>query len=170
MMDNFAPSLAHVLASEGGFVNDPHDSGGATNRGVTQAVYDDWRVSHEQARRGVDIIDPNEVEAIYRSLYWNGVQGDLLPSGVDYCAFDGAVNSGPAQASKWVQRAAGVADDGHIGPVTLAAVNAADPRRIVNAICNERLAFLEKLPTWSRFGNGWAHRVATVEMTARGMT
>jgi lysozyme family protein len=166
---NFAPSLAHVLASEGGFVDDPRDNGGATNKGVTQSVYDHWRRIHNRDLRSVETIDPNEVEAIYRKQYWDAVSGDNLPSGVDYCTFDYAVNSGPIRACKALQRAAGVDDDGQIGPVTLSAVNSADPRRIICAISADRLSFMERQPAWAHFGNGWSHRVATVEQVARGM-
>ena len=46
MKDNFDKCLSFVLVHEGGYSADPHDPGGATNKGVTQAVYDGWRKSH----------------------------------------------------------------------------------------------------------------------------
>ena len=170
MNDNFPCSLSHVLSSEGGFVNDPQDPGGATNEGVTQKEYDIWRTANHQPVRSVKLIDPNEVEAIYRGTYWYACGADQLPHGVDYCTFDCAVNSGPHQAVKFLQRAVCVNDDGLLGPVTIAAVNAADPRRVINSLCSERIAFLETLPTWGHFGDGWSNRVNSVEITARGMT
>ena len=169
MRDNFAPSLAHVLASESGYVNDPRDPGGATNRGITQRTYDLWRVDHGQATRPVSMIDPNEVEAIYKRQYWDAVRGDDLPAGVDYCVFDCAVNSGPGRAAKLLQQAVGAVPDGKIGPQTLAAVKAADPRRVIAAFSAEREAYLQSLSTFAHFGNGWLHRVASVEIAARGM-
>ncbi len=169
MMDNFALSLAHVLRSEGGFVNDPQDAGGATNEGVTQHQYDLWRIAHKQPTRSVRFVDPNEVEAFYRAWYWNTVQGDKLPRGVDYCVFDCAVNAGPHKAAEWLQQAAGVWVDGQIGDVTIQAVTGADPRRIINGICSERLAYLESRPNWQHFKNGWSARVVSVEQDARGM-
>jgi lysozyme family protein len=176
MMDNFAPSLAHVLASEGGKVDNPRDPGGRTNCGITQREYDAWRTRHGQPPRDVWLLDPNEREAIYREDYWNKVSGDLLPHGVDYATFDFAVNSGPHEADVCLQRAiealqssAGVTADGVIGPVTLAALNAADPLRVIHEICAERLAFMQEHCDWADFGNGWSKRVASVEITARGM-
>jgi len=176
MMDNFAPSLSHVLASEGGYVNNPRDPGGATNKGITQREYDAWRARHGQPHRDVLLIDNNEVEAIYREDYWNKICGDQLPHGVDYCMFDFAVNSGPHEADVTVQRAiralqdsADVVIDGVIGPKTLAALSNADPRRIINEICTERLSFMKEHCDWADFGNGWDKRVASVEITARGM-
>jgi lysozyme family protein len=167
--DNFAPSLALVLAHEGGRVDDPRDPGGRTNRGVIQRVYDDWRGKHGLPLRDVWDIDPPEVEAIYRQNYWYPVRGDQLPPGIDYATFDFAVNSGVVRAARTLQRAAGVTVDGMIGPVTLAAVRAADPDRLVDALCSERQRFLEGLPTFARFGRGWTRRVAEVEANAKAM-
>lgn len=169
MTDDFAPSLAHVLASEGGFVDNPHDPGGATDEGVTQHQYDLWRTAKGLPTRSVRMIDPNEVEAIYRGSYWNVVDGDQLPSGVDYCVFDWSVLAGPHRAISHLQQAVGATADGSMGPVTLAAVNAADPRRVINAVCAERLAYLATRPGWPYFKDGWSRRVASVEQVARGM-
>jgi lysozyme family protein len=167
--DNFATVLQHIELSEGGFVDDPQDAGGATDEGVTQHQYDLWRIAHGQPTRSVRFIDPNEVEAIYRSWYWNAISGDQLPAGVDYCVMDGAVNSGPHQAILWLQRAAGVVADGVLGPKTLAAVNADDPKQLISDICAERLAFDQKLKNWPHFGRGWAARIAEVAGDAQGM-
>ena len=169
MKENFAPSLAAVLIHEGGFVNDPLDPGGATNRGVTQAVYDDWRINERLVPRSVRFINDYEVATIYRNRYWNPVKGDDLPSGLDYCLFDFAVNSGTNRAARYLQRAAGVLDDGKIGPITLAAVNAKGAECLIGAVCSARQAFLEQLPTFARFGRGWTTRVAEVRAKAEEM-
>lgn len=166
---NFGSALSHLLVSEGGFVNNPHDPGGATNHGVTQHVYDNFRLARGLSTRSVRFIDDNEVEAIYRTLYWNPVKGDQLPAGVDYCVFDFAVNSGAHHAAEALQHAAGVNPDGAIGSVTLATVNAADPLRLVHLVCAERLAFMKQCKGWPYFHNGWSNRVAEVEQIARGM-
>lgn len=176
MKDNFSASLAHVLTIEGGFVNSPRDPGGATNHGVTQAIYDKWRRSHGLPSQDVRLITQVEIEAIYHSMFWQPVHGDDLPGGVDYATFDFAVNSGPYEADVCLQRAiealqnaAGVTIDGVIGPKTLAALHAADPRRIITEVCAERVAFMKAHCDWADFGKGWEKRVASVEVTARGM-
>ena len=169
MNDNFPASLAHVLASEGGFVDNPHDPGGATDEGVTQHQYDLWRTAKGLPVRSVQMIGPDEVEAIYRGSYWNAVDGDELPSGVDYCVFDWSVLAGPHRAIEHLQQSVGAAVDGIIGPATLAAVTAADPLRVINGVCAERLAYLQTRPAWPYFARGWSNRVASVEITARGM-
>jgi len=169
MKDNFGPSLAAVLIHEGGYVNDPQDPGGATNKGVTQAVYDDWRTSHGLVHQSVRLIDPPELEAIYRKRYWDFIRGDQLPAGVDYCVFDFAVNSGVNRASRYLQRAAGVAEDGQIGPMTIAAVGAKPASGLIGMVCDLRLAFLRQLPTFGHFGTGWTRRVEEVRARAKGM-
>lgn len=169
MKGNFTRSLAAVLEHEGGYVNHPHDPGGATNLGVTQDVYDAFRRSRGLDLRSVKFIGGNEVTAIYRDQYWNAVKGPELPAGVDYCIFDFAVNSGPKRAAKFLQRAVGVADDGKIGPMTLAAVNARQAKEIIEEVCEARLHWLRTLPTFKYFGKGWTKRVDGVRALAESM-
>jgi lysozyme family protein len=167
--ENFAPSLARVLQSEGGKVDDPQDPGGRTAFGITQRVYDDWRGQQGLPKHDVWTIRQSEIEAIYRMNYWNTVRADELPAGVDYAVFDFAVNSGVNRAARYLQRAVGVADDGKIGPMTLAAVKAKPACETIAAISAARLNFLGQLPTFARFGRGWTARVADVGLHAAEM-
>ncbi|CAB4140039.1 zliS Lysozyme family protein [uncultured Caudovirales phage] len=166
--DRFAVCLPRILKHEGGYVNHPKDPGGATNKGIIQRTYDSWRDRQGQPRQSVKAITPAEVAAIYRRDYWDAVKGDDLPTGVDYAVFDFAVNSGINRAAKFLQRAVGVADDGVIGPATLAAVAKADASDTVAKICDARLAWLQTLPHWPTFGRGWGSRVADVRKTGMG--
>ncbi|TBG78628.1 N-acetylmuramidase [Rhizobium leguminosarum] len=168
-MKEFERSLARVLAHEGGYVNLKADPGGATNFGVTQRVYDDYRSRHGLELVSVRNISKTEVAQIYRDSYWTLAKCDQLPAGISYVVFDGAVNSGVSQSIKWLQRALGVvAVDGVIGNATIAAVkNYGNMDRLVDAICDRRLAFLKALRTWKTFGKGWASRVAAVRATGK---
>ncbi|MDQ8730492.1 glycoside hydrolase family 108 protein [Bradyrhizobium sp. LHD-71] len=165
----FARALPRVLAHEGGYVNDALDPGGATNKGITYRVYDAYRVRKGLPVRDVRQIGGAEVAEIYRLQYWDAVKGDELPPGLDYVLFDGAVNSGPSQSIKWLQRALGdVVVDGQIGQATLAAVLAhGRPVDLIDAICDRRLSFLRALKTWPRFGKGWSGRVAGVRKVGK---
>lgn len=167
---NFAASLALVLKHEGGFSNHPRDPGGATMQGVIQRVYDAYRKRRGLARQSVRWIDKDELHEIYKRQYWDEIKGDVLPKGVDYCVFDGAVNSGPRQSAKWLQRALGVKADGVIGMVTLGAVDAHKNRSaLIAAICKRRMSFLQRLRHWITFGKGWTNRVRGVERAATAM-
>lgn len=167
---NFPSALTRVLRSEGGYVDNPHDPGGATNLGVTQRVFDAWRRSRGQAVAGVRALTSEEAGLIYRAQYWAAVRGDDLLAGLDYCLFDEGVNSGPGVSVKDLQTALGLRPDGHLGLVTLGAVAATkDLVALVNRICDLRLSWLHRLRTWRWFGTGWRSRVEFVRVGALAM-
>lgn len=158
----FDKYLRMVKTFEGGFVNHPKDPGGATNMGITQNTYDNWRRSIGQKLRSVRSIGHDEVAAIYRRDYWDKIKGDMLPMGIDYATFDFAVNSGPARAAKFLQRILCVPEDGKIGPQTLYAAAKSNHRDVALRLCEDRLRFLQSLKTWPTFGKGWGRRVSSV--------
>lgn len=167
-MSEFERSLAKTLVHEGGYVNHPKDPGGATKQGVTQRVYDDFRRQMKLTPRPVKEMNGSERDAIYRQRYWNLIKGDLLPVGVSYVVFDGAVNSGVSQSVKWLQRALGVKADGVLGPATLTAVQGVnDHDELIAKILDRRMKFLKALKTWKTFGKGWTRRVDGVLATGQ---
>ena len=159
MKENYPQALKQVLKYEGGYVDHPKDPGGPTNKGVTQAVYDNWRKSQNLSTQSVRAIADSEVAAIYKNLYWDRISGDLLPSGVDFAVFDFAVNSGVSRAAKTLQAVVGVTQDGVIGPATIQATKT----YIAMTVTNKRLAFMQSLSIWSTFGKGWSARIADVK-------
>jgi len=102
-------------------------------------------------------------------MYWDKIKADQLPSGVDYAAYDFAVNSGTGKAAKFLQEIAGVVADGAIGPKSLEAINACDPKQTIDDLCDMRLNFLKHLSTFDTFGKGWSIRVADVKAKASSM-
>jgi lysozyme family protein len=168
---NYPTALKLVLAHEGGFVNNPKDPGGATNQGVTQAVYDAYRLNKLLPPISVHFIKSEEVTEIYRKQYW-GITCDRLPLGLDYAVFDYAVNSGKVHAISDLQRAlnargAKLAVDGACGESTLAAVLAErDLELLITRYCGIRQKFLESLHTFKTFGKGWTRRVSEVRTNA----
>jgi lysozyme family protein len=169
MRANFESALKAVLHHEGGYVDHPKDPGGRTNLGVTQKVWEEW-VGHEVDEKQMRALTPEVVGPMYKAKYWDKIKGDDLPTGVDYCVFDAAVNSGPGRAAKWLQGCVGVEQDGGIGPKTLAAVATFDPADLVEDYAKRRLSFLMDLPHWGTFGKGWGRRVAAVQTVASSMT
>lgn len=165
MKENFGLAFHALLKHEGGFVNHPKDPGGMTNLGVTKRAWEDY-VGHPVDEAQMRALTPETVETFYRERYWDVVGGDSLPGGVDYCVFDCAVNSGPRQAVRLLQRAARIKDDGILGPNTLDAVRGMDPRLLISRYTAARLDFLQKLPTFTTFGKGWVRRVREVESLA----
>lgn len=162
--------IPRILRHEGGYVDHALDPGGATNLGITIGTL---------KRLGIDIdgdgdsdiadlrkLSVADATRVYKVEYWDKVSADKLPDGVDYAVADFAVNSGPSRAAKMLQRVVAAKEDGVIGPKTLEAVHAADPAKVVNTLCDARLAFLRSLPTWATFGRGWGSRVAGVRKDA----
>lgn len=160
-MDRFETALAHVLHWEGGFSDHPSDPGGATNFGITQATLAAWR-SAPVSREDVRALTRDEAGAIYRARYWDACRCGDLPPGVGTMVFDAAVNHGPRQAALLLQRALGVADDGAIGPKTLAAAARQDAGQTVCEIAARRMVFYARLNTFPSFGLGWARRLMSV--------
>lgn len=160
---NFDACLPWTLAYEGGWSDDPRDPGGATMCGITQRVYDDDRDTRGLPRQSVRLSTEVERAGIYRRRYWNRVSGNDLPGGVDYAAFDYAVNSGVGRAVRALQHIVGAAEDGDAGPDTLAHVGHYVVRygatALTDALCQARMAFLRGLPTFRTFGRGWTARV-----------
>lgn len=152
---NFEQAFERLLGHEGGFVDHPEDPGGATRWGITQ------RIARKHGYTGnMRNFPVEEARRIARAEYWDKVRADDVPDALRFDLFDGAYNSGPPQAIKWLQRAAGADDDGIIGPKTLTAVRAANPHLLAKRYNGHRLQFMTDLKTWPTFGRGWARRIA----------
>ena len=168
MNANFEKSLAELLKHEGGYVNHPQDPGGRTNLGVMQAVWEDW-LDRAVTEENMKALTPAKVAPLYREMYWDRIKADKLPSGVDYCVFDAAVNSGVSRAAKWLQATVGAVADCAIGEQTLKQVLLTNPQMVIDKYSANRLAFLQRLATWPTFGKGWERRVEEVRVTALKM-
>lgn len=167
MKDTFPKALAFVLKDEGGNDDDAADHGGRTSRGITQREYTAWLA--EQSRPSQDVWDApdDDIEAIYHDEYWNPYC-DGFPVGIDYLYFDMAVNAGPHRATVLLQRALGVTDDGRIGPLTRAAVAAADPVNLIRDYTQAKRNFYLSLHQ-PRFTKGWLNRCADVQANATSL-
>jgi lysozyme family protein len=168
MNSNWKKSFELMLKSEGGFVNHPSDPGGMTNLGVTKATWENWvgRASDEAEMRS---LTPEKVEPLYKKKFWDAVRADELPVGLDYLMFDFAVNAGPGRAIKVMQSAAGTTPDGALGPITMSAVQAADPVILIIEFSHAKEDFYRSLNTFATFGKGWLNRIADVRVKAISM-
>jgi len=139
MKQNYQFCINEVLKSEGGYTNDPADSGGETNWGITQ----------KETSIPVKTMTKDQAIAIYKKKYWDALDCDNLPAGVDYTVFDYGVNSGLARPRAALKK--------------FADKTGAD---LINAINDERQSFLNNLavrrPKDQKFLKGWTNRVARV--------
>lgn len=153
----FDEAFHELLGHEGGYSNHPDDPGGETMWGITQ------RVARANGYLGpMRELPVSLAKSIYKELYWDSVRADEVPKQARYALFDAAVNSGPVQAIKWLQKSAEVVDDGKFGPNTLRAVQAYDPELLEARMLGFRLMFMTELGNWRSFNKGWARRVAKV--------
>lgn len=157
-----------ILSFEGGYVNDPHDPGGATNRGVTIAT---WRqVGYDKDGDGdIDVADlklitaDDAVKRVMKPHYWDRWQADRIKSqNVANLVVDWVWASGK-HGITGVQKLLGVKVDGVVGEKTLAALNAQDPRALFDHIHRARARFIDQViagrPTSARYRAGWLRRL-----------
>src|SRR5258708_23505051 len=141
MKSNFNDWLNRLLKDEGGYSNLAADPGGPTNFGITLADYRRY-INSQGTALDVKNMRVEDAKSIYRTKYWNALNCDQLASGVDYTAFDYGVNSGLGRPRKALQQFK-----------SLSGVS------LIDAINNERMAFLRSLHTFPVFGKGWTRRV-----------
>lgn len=154
---NFDTAFDLLLGHEGEFSNHADDPGGKTRYGVTEAVAREAGYTGDMRALPLDF-----AKRVYKTRYWDAPKVESLPPSIRYAVFDAAVNSGPNQSIKWLQRALGVKDDGILGPQTLAAAHAQNPDSLRLRLLSQRLKFLAGLPNWPSFSRGWAIRIASL--------
>jgi len=147
----FETSIARLLGNEGGLVDNPKDPGGLTQWGISQRSYPSLNIR---------ALTREQAEAVYLHDFWMPIDADEMPDAIGFQLLDFAVNSGVGTALRVLQRAVGVADDGHIGPVTLAAIRAVEPHDLIMRFLAERLIFMTNCANWPDASRGWVRRVA----------
>ncbi len=167
-MSGYSQALNFVLRWEGGFVDDPDDRGGRTNKGVTQSTYDSWRSRKSLSSKDVLHITDEEVADIYRTMYWKGARCDQLRDRLAFCHFDTAVNMGPRRAILILQRATGCEEDGDFGPGTKRACDRCDIEATIQTYTEIRATFYHMFamkPGQDKFLKGWMNRLNSLRKT-----
>lgn len=164
--------IDEIIRKEGGYVNDPADSGGATHWGITEA-----RARQSGYVGDIRLMPRSVAVEIYTADYWDAVRGTSLAAlshAVAEEVVDTGVNMGPARAIKFLQRALNVLNvggelyadltvDGQAGPATIAALEAYLAKRkeevLLTALnCLQGSAYIElaeKREKDERFVYGW---------------
>lgn len=148
----FDDAFNRLIGNEGGYTDGKGDPGGETNWGISKRSYPDLdikKLTREDAR------------AVYLRDFWNRIHADELFDGVAYQTFDFAVNSGIETAVRYLQRAVGVADDGHWGKISRAAAASQSESDSIMRLNAERLDFMTRLNNWPNASRGWARRIAS---------
>jgi lysozyme family protein len=166
----FEPAVEVTLRREGQFVDDPDDPGGATNWGISLRFLRDTLHRKTVTAEDVRKLTKTEAVAIYRLHWWERYgYGDFISQHVATKVFDTAVNIGPLEAHKLLQRSlnaisGGLVVDGIIGPRTRTAANLAEPERLLAKYCALQSDYYCGLaaakPVLRKFLRGWLHRAA----------
>lgn len=94
----FDSAVSRVLKHEGGFAANDGNTGAPVNFGINQKANPDIDVKNLSREDAIEI---------YRTRYWNAINGDTLPAELQGTALDAAVNQGPANARKWIAESGG---------------------------------------------------------------
>ena len=147
----FQVAFDRLIGHEGGYVNNPEDPGGETKWGISKRSY---------PRLIIKELTRDQAANIYRIDFWNRINANKLPDGVAFQLLDFAINSGIETAVRYLQRACGVADDGHWGPVSQEACDEMSESDLIMLLNAERLDFMTRLKNWTNASRGWARRIA----------
>lgn len=167
-MAQFEKFFPKLMESEGGFVNDPDDRGGATKWGVTLL---EW-IKNGYDKNGDGIIDEKDIMLltqadairIAKPLYWDLVKGDqIISQSIAELLCDFAYNSGVVTSIKKLQLVLKVKDDGIIGSQTLTALNSGCQKDIFEALKQTRIDYVNAIvrnhPSQKKFLKGWLKRI-----------
>lgn len=167
MQANYGPFIGRMIDKyEGGYCWDKADPGGPTNFGITCYDLAEHRGQQmDSMARWAPIVKAmqrSEAEAIYKKKYAARLAFDRLGSGKDCVLLDYGVNSGWSRAIKVARRLLKLDGQTVMDEALIKAINDADPRWFINAVCQERLYFMHQIrggSAWQEFGKGWGARV-----------
>lgn len=161
-MANYKELVPFILKWEGGYTNNKNDAGGATNKGVTLATF---RQFYGKDKTTADLKNITEAQwmHIFKVGYWDKWRADNIKSqSVANMLVDWLWHSG-TYGIRLPQKVLKVEIDGIVGDKTVAAVNAADSKKLFNALKAERLNYFDRICANSTkkrtFLNGWRNRV-----------
>lgn len=190
-MSSFDIAIPVILKHEGGWVSDPDDRGGETNFGISTLIVKRLQADEKLTDKQVadllgiaeaEVYKPNymktmKVDAakhIYRRYFWDQPgYGQITDQNLATKTMDIAVNCGEGNAEKMLQEAANdcgakLTVDGKAGPKTFAAVNAADPKKLIEALRNRQITYYNLVALRGnnkKFLPGWLKRAAWVDST-----
>lgn len=151
----FKSIFDRLIKHEGGYTNDPADTGGETNFGITIKVAraNGYTGSMREMTR-------ERAFDIYYQAFWLRYKCDQMPAALAFQFFDACVNHGFGNAARMLQRAIDTIDDGVIGEITLESIEQYTPLEVCILLNKERALFYTKLSNFNRFGKGWIRRIA----------
>lgn len=146
----FDIAVDRLLGHEGNYVNNPNDPGGETKFGISKRSYPKLDIRN---------LTREDAIAIYKRDFWDPISLSV-PDSVKYQMFDFAVNSGIDNAIRALQRAIGVSDDGHWGPISNGTAESIPESDMLMLMIAERLDWMTYRSNWQDASKGWTRRMA----------
>lgn len=158
---------AFLRAKKRGFADDPDDRGGATMVGVTIGTYRSYcKYKGKKVPSVTDLknISYKEWRDIVHTMFWSKWKADLIEDqNVANMIVDWVWASGQGIGIKRVQKILGVTADGIVGPKTIAAVNAQNPKELFKKVYDGRAAHFNAIvkanPSQKKWLKGWMNRI-----------
>lgn len=157
--------IPFILKWEGGYVHHKNDKGGATNKGVTFATWEQYckRKGKHANLTSLRHMTNAEWEEIFTEMYWEKCGADNIESQrVANLIVDWAWMSGLG-IIKRMQRLVGMNADGIVGPKTLAAINGKSGITLMGQLRLEREAYYRSIvnarPSQKVYLQGWLNRL-----------
>lgn len=164
-MADFEKVIPTILKHEGGFVNNPVDPGGATNRGIIFSLFKQYAsaLNMEPTVEALKTLTEDQAKFIYREHFWNPMQGDSFKDQqVAEIVFDAYVNAGRSGLRSF-QKSVGVPADGEIGPYTLEILHQQNQKTVFYNFKEVRTMYYQDLvkrkPQLGVFLKGWMNRI-----------
>lgn len=163
-MAKFEIALQHVLKNEGGYVNDPDDSGGETYKGIARRFHPTWKGWYyvdkkDFANKDLDAL----ISDFYYTKFWEPLNIDgLVNQEIATSIFDFAVNAGVKTSAVLAQKATDVESDGEIGANTINAINSMDAELFLSNFALAKIvryaSICKKSPKNRKYFFGWVCR------------
>jgi len=159
----FEEAFDRLIGHEAGYSDDRRDPGNwtggrvgagelkGTKYGIAANTYPDLDIKN---------LTLEQAKAIYHRDWWLKIGADEIDPAIVVQLWDFAINAGMSTARRALQRAVRVADDGVIGPRTIAAVRSMSVTDVLMRFNGQRLRYYTSLSTWPTYGKGWTNRVA----------
>lgn len=172
-MANHKNIIPFILKFEGGYVNDPDDRGGATNKGVTIATYralGKWDNNKDGKidEKDLKLITNEQWQIIFKNSFWDKIKGDdIVNQSIADLIADWVWASGKYGITN-TQKVLGVKQDGIVGAKTIAAINGyKNQKELFYKLKSERIAYVNRIvkanPSQKKFIKGWLNRINAIK-------
>jgi lysozyme family protein len=142
--------ISGILRREGWpkFTDHAADRGGPTKGGITLASWRDYKRDAQLTVEDLRTVTEAQAREFYYARHVAQPHFDLVADVfLRELLIDAGVNHGPGNPIRWVQAAAHVEADGVLGPMSIAAINGANPLELVLWVCISRINFFGELTT-----------------------